>query len=189
MQSVHFNTHDMKNTVDRDGCIMYSSSIICLQVDGTVIHMPALTELAWLQQLPNGHPGPQKLTFVFEAGDQPVNPIIRLHKTQVDEYFRNALEVTLDPTDNDKQASLQSIQRALGDYTKRTASTPAILPSVPCYGVHEADAVKPEGQNSILQDAALVQPLPCGEVDTVLPSLPNVSSKDSNAYGSLSSAD
>jgi hypothetical protein len=166
---------------DKDGCVDFDTSILFVDVQDTTIHVPSLDDVAWLEHV-NATPPfrSRKLVFVFEAGDQPTNSKLRLHWTQVDGYFKHALEITLNPRDEDEQASTKQVEAALtnyANYVRQAAASDgagniptAVVPIEPCYHmIRQRESDSSSTPKSALQEVALLEPLPCASIADTLP--------------------
>jgi hypothetical protein len=158
--SLNFVTERMKAFADNEGCITYSTALL-YGTANSAIHLQAMSDPAWLSRGSDGHFAPQDLVLVFEAGDQPTDTRIRLHKNQLDAYFRHGVPMQLLPSDDAKAASAQVVegtQRALDEHRIKLAQ----LPPGPCYNVEPLSASDDGSPEQVFSEVAVVRPVSCG---------------------------
>jgi hypothetical protein len=158
--SLNFVTQGITASADNQGCIAYSTALLYGTVN-SAIHIEALSDLAWLSRGSDGRFAVQDLVLVFEAGDQPTETRIKLHKNQLDAYFRHAVPMRLLPSDDAKAAPAQVVeatQRALEEYRIKLAQ----LPPGPCYNVEQLAASDDGSREQVFSEMAVVRPVSCG---------------------------
>jgi hypothetical protein len=92
---LRYNTTTMKTLTDKNGCILYQTWVLYAQANGE-LHVTPLSDIGALSYS-GGHFADATLTLVFEAGNESVSPVIRLHKTQLPAYFKYAKVLVVSP--------------------------------------------------------------------------------------------
>jgi len=163
--NLNYLTKSMKAYADPDGCITFSTVLLWGQVD-SAIHMQAFADLGWLKIDSQNRFEAEDLTLVFESGDSPVASRIRIHKTQLADYFRYAVPIRLNPTALAQSASVQ-IAQATQQELKDTRMRFQAVPPGPCYQVQELAAIPDNGLSQVARLQATDCSLPQEEAARV----------------------
>jgi hypothetical protein len=159
-------TQGMKASADNEGCVTYSTALV-YGTANSAVHFQALSDPAWLS-IRDGRFAAQDLVLVFEAGDQPIDTRIRLHKNQLEAYFRYAVPMQLLPSGDAGTASLQVVaatERALNEHRAQLSQ----LPSGPCYAVESLAASDDESRKPVIAEVAVARPGSCGREHSTTP--------------------
>lgn len=151
---------------DKDGCVTYDTGLLYGHPDSAIHFSPlSASGYGWLSSGADDHFAAQDLVLVFEAGDQPEDTRIRLHKgNQLSAYFQYAVPMQLQPSTSAKGASAQVVkatQQALEEHRAYLAQKPL----GPC---NEVKAANDRGdREQVIAEVAAVRSVSCDGVGPV----------------------
>lgn len=117
---------------DAQGCVRFNT--ITLKVSVTsVIKMQGPDDPAWLKPDGDGFKS-EEYTIVFESGEQPTDSVIRIHQSELDKYFKNAISINVISPEHLRRAVENKVKIAESYLQSRREDFQKITASV-CWGV------------------------------------------------------
>ncbi len=156
----------MSRPPDKDGCVQYSTIVMGADVKAT-IRLRSLDNPAYLSPRTVGDGFDAEFyTLVFEAGDQPSNSVIRIHKNYIATYFKYSFSIKLvppdywhDPPKEAREQVREVVQQAIETLHQRVVQfTDLSGQGSPCWGVKTVPTLEAAHGRGITGIAELV---PC----------------------------
>jgi len=156
----------MSRPPDKDGCVQYSTVVMGADVKAA-IHLRSLDNPAYLSPRTVGDGfDSESYTLVFEAGDQPSESVIRIHKNHIASYFKYSFSMKLLPPDywhkppKEERAYVREVvQQAIDTlHSSVVRFTDLSGQGSPCWGVKTVPVLEAAHRKGITEIAELV---PC----------------------------